>query len=301
MKIAIASGKGGAGKTSVTAALLKVWDKPTMAVDADVEAPNLHLFFKPQELHEEKIYMPVPILDTALCNACGLCRNICQYKAIIKMGKSIQIFPEMCHACGGCFLVCENNALKKGQRELGSLMYQTGSVPYLMGKSRIGEAMTPPLIKAMQKKMNAMLADTMFVNEHMDVLIDSPPGVSCPAMTVVRGSDVLLLVAESSPFGFYDFKLAHAAFNQLGIPTAVIINKAQMAGNEEGDALMLAYCKNSNLQVLGEIPFMEEVAKSYAKGMILSEISPEWEKIFRNIALKIQVFIKEHCHEYAHI
>ncbi len=319
MKIAIASGKGGAGKTSVAAALLQVWDRKKLAVDADVEAPNLHLFLKPENLHEEKVYLPVPVLDPTNCTACGDCRNICQYKAIIKMGQQILIYPEMCHACGACFLICKENCLREGERELGSLLYQTNPIPYLMGRTRIGEAMTPPLLKKMQAKTEEILSaltndtelnktdkpnelssidkphgsDTPHTFDDFDTIIDSPPGVSCPAMTVVRESDVLLLVAEPTPFGFYDFKLAHAAFKQLNIPTAVIINKINMQGNEEGDALMHAYCHDSNLRIVGEIPFSEEVARFYAKGMILSELSQEWEDRFKTIALNIQVFIKE--------
>lgn len=302
MKIAIASGKGGAGKTSITAALLKIWDKKKLAVDADVEAPNLHLFVKPENLHEEKVYLPIPVLDPAKCTACGDCRNICQYRAIIKMGQQIQIFPEMCHACGGCFLICKENCLSEGERELGSLLYQTDLTPYIMGRSRIGEAMTPPLLKKMQKKIDEILSainvSTENASNDFDTLIDCPPGVSCPAMTVVRESDVLILVAEPTPFGFYDFKLAHAAFKQLNIPTAVIINKALMQGNEEGDALLRTYCHDTNLSIVGEIPFKEEIAKFYANGMILSEFSQEWEDKFKNIASNIQIFVKEHHHEH---
>jgi len=301
MKIAIASGKGGAGKTSITAALVKVWDRKKLLVDADVEAPNLHLFLKPKNLHEEKVYLTVPVLDPTKCTACGDCRNICQYRAIIKMGQQIQIFPEMCHACGGCFLICKENCLHEGKRELGSLLYQTDSIlPYIMGRTRIGEAMTPPLLKKMQAKIDEILRE-IAGKDDFDTLIDCPPGVSCPAMTVVRESDALILVAEPTPFGFYDFKLAHTAFKQLHIPTAVIINKTHMQGNEEGDALMHAYCHDTNLSIVGEIPFMEEIAKSYAKGMIISELSQSWEGKCKKIALNMQVFVKEHCHESSNI
>ena len=295
MKIAIASGKGGAGKTSITSALLRVWDNKVIAVDADVEAPNLHLFIKPDSLLEEQVFLPVPKLNSERCIACGACRDICQFKAIIKMGKSIQIFPEMCHGCGGCYLVCEQDALEISQRELGSLFYQNTSLPYLMGKSRIGEAMTPPLLKAMQEKLNTILKQKNLSSPH-DVLIDSPPGVSCPAMTVTRESDLIILVAEPSPFGFYDFKLAHKAFKQLHLPIAVIMNKTNMQGNEEGDALLKTYCQQENLTILGNVPFEADIAKAYANGYIFSELSTEWKVMFQEIVFKIRTFIKENYH-----
>ena len=224
MRIAIASGKGGAGKTTVTASLASVWDRPFIAVDTDVEAPNLHLFLPPAVEASETVGLEVPILDPERCTLCGACRAICRYKAIAQFASRLTIFTDMCHGCGGCFAVCPSQALTPGSRELGVLDQGTvleGRGRFLMGRSRIGEAMTPPLLRALRKKLDLMLTAIP-----ADALIDSPPGVSCPAMTVGLDADAVLLVAEPTPFGFHDFRLAHQAFRQIGKPVAVIMNRA---------------------------------------------------------------------------
>ena len=194
MRIAIASGKGGAGKTTVTASLASVWDRPFIAVDTDVEAPNLHLFLPPAVEASETVGLEVPILDPERCTLCGACRAICRYKAIAQFASRLTIFTDMCHGCGGCFAVCPSQALTPGSRELGVLDQGTvleGRGRFLMGRSRIGEAMTPPLLRALRKKLDLMLTAIP-----ADALIDSPPGVSCSAMTVGLDADAVLLVAE---------------------------------------------------------------------------------------------------------
>ena len=236
MRIAIASGKGGAGKTTVTASLASVWDRPFIAVDTDVEAPNLHLFLPPAVEASETVGLEVPILDPERCTLCGACRAICRYKAIAQFASRLTIFTDMCHGCGGCFAVCPSQALTPGSRELGVLDQGTvleGRGRFLMGRSRIGEAMTPPLLRALRKKLDLMLTAIP-----ADALIDSPPGVSCPAMTVGLDADAVLLVAEPTPFGFHDFRLAHQAFRQIGKPVAVIMNRAAMPGNAEGRTIL---------------------------------------------------------------
>ena len=175
MRIAIASGKGGAGKTTVTASLASVWDRPFIAVDTDVEAPNLHLFLPPAVETSETVGLEVPILDPERCTLCGACRAICRYKAIAQFASRLTIFTDMCHGCGGCFAVCPSQALTPGSRELGVLDQGTvleGRGRFLMGRSRIGEAMTPPLLRALRKKLDLMLTAIP-----ADALIDSPPGV----------------------------------------------------------------------------------------------------------------------------
>ncbi len=160
MRIAIASGKGGAGKTTVTASLASVWEGPFIAVDADVEAPNLHLFLPPRLEGTETVGLEVPILDPERCTRCGACRDICRYKAIAQFASRLTIFPDMCHGCGGCFAVCPSGALTPGSRELGVLEHGTvleGRGRFLMGRSRIGEAMTPPLLRVLRGRLDGML------------------------------------------------------------------------------------------------------------------------------------------------
>ncbi|WP_300832234.1 4Fe-4S binding protein, partial [uncultured Bilophila sp.] len=171
MRIAIASGKGGAGKTTVTASLASVWEGPFIAVDADVEAPNLHLFLPPRLEGTETVGLEVPILDPERCTRCGACRDICRYKAIAQFASRLTIFPDMCHGCGGCFAVCPSGALTPGSRELGVLEHGTvleGRGRFLMGRSRIGEAMTPPLLRVLRGRLDGMLEEAPG-----DALIDS--------------------------------------------------------------------------------------------------------------------------------
>ena len=288
MRIAIASGKGGAGKTTVTASLASVWDRPFIAVDADVEAPNLHLFLPPAVESSETVGLEVPVLDPERCTMCGACRAICRYKAIAQFASRLTLVPDMCHGCGGCFAVCPTQALTPGSRELGVLDAGTvleGRGRFLMGRSRIGEAMTPPLLRALRKRLDRMLADIPG-----DALIDSPPGVSCPAMTVGLDADAVLLVAEPTPFGFHDFRLAHQAFRQLDKPVAVVMNRAAMPDNAEGDERLRVYCAENGLPLLGELPFDRAAAEHYAKGHLIAAASPEWRARFENLRAAVQAF-----------
>ena len=278
MKIAIASGKGGAGKTSVAASLAKVWGSPLVAVDTDAEAPNLHLFLPPSIEESRTSWLRVPGLDKEKCVSCGKCRDICTYKAIASFAGRISIFPDMCHGCGGCFAVCPTGAITEGRRELGTLERGTvleGSVRFLMGRTRIGESMTPPLLRQEHRMLDEMLEEAP-----ADALLDSPPGVSCPAVTVTRDADIILLVADPTPFGFHDFKLAHQAFKPLGKPICAAVNRAGAEGNEAGDAAVRAYCRENGLPLLAELPFERAAAEQYASGRLLADLSPEWRERF---------------------
>ena len=278
MRIAIASGKGGAGKTSVTASLVSVWDAPLVAVDTDVEAPNLHLFRTPVITGQRTGWLDVPQLDPEKCVHCEKCRDICSYKAIASFVGHIRIFPDMCHGCGGCFAVCPAGALMHGRRELGSLENGTvcaGRVRFLMGRTRIGEAMTPPLLRQEQTLLEEMLRELP-----ADALLDAPPGVSCPAVTVARDVDMILLVADPTPFGFHDFRLAHQAFVPLHKPMAALINRADAPGNAAGDAAVRDYCRHNGLPLLAELPFEQAAAEQYAAGRLLADLSPLWRERF---------------------
>jgi MinD superfamily P-loop ATPase len=190
MKVAIASGKGGTGKTTVSAALISVWNRPVTAVDLDVEAPNLHLFLKPRIVGYEKADIEVPVADESKCTHCRACADLCQFKAISVLGNVLLIFPEMCHGCGGCLAVCPEKALSPGRRELGEIRWgNAGRAGFLMGVSRIGEAMSPPLMRAVKSRLQFLLQA-----QPADVVIDAPPGVSCPAVNAVMDADVIVLV-----------------------------------------------------------------------------------------------------------
>lgn len=285
MMIAIASGKGGTGKTTVAASLAKVWPRPLMALDLDVEEPNLHLFLKPVIEQVEKIYLEVPRVDKARCTLCGSCSELCQFKAISLLGKQLFITDEMCHGCGGCMAICPVQAIQAGQRELG--VVEEGltpeGLPMLTGRLRIGEAMAPPLMSAVKAKAKTKASGR-------DLLLDSPPGVSCPAMNAVQEADVILLVAEPTPFGFHDFQLACQAFRPLKKTIGVIINRAGLGDNQVQD-----YCQAKGLPILAEIPFRRELAEYYAKGNVFSDLS-EYRPLFDSLAKRLIAMAQEADH-----
>jgi MinD superfamily P-loop ATPase len=292
MIVAVASGKGGTGKTTVTASLATVWDGAVTAVDLDVEEPNLHLFLQPDRAGKETAHLMVPVVDDARCTYCGACSELCQFKAISVMGQLILTFSDICHGCGGCFAVCPNAAISAGKRELGEISWgQAGEVKFLSGKLRVGEAMSPPLMRLVKTRLNQALAET-----GGDVLIDAPPGVSCPAVNAVLDSDVILLVTEPTPFGLHDFQLAWEAFSPLGKPMGVLINRTGLGHDE-----VYRFCREKGLPILAEIPYERTIAEAYARGRIIAAISTGLKETFISLrdgvrALSGQSHLRKSAH-----
>ena len=262
MIIAIASGKGGTGKTTVAASLVQVWNRPVTAVDLDVEAPNLHLFLKPVVQGREAALLEVPVIEASNCTGCGDCAEICQFKAITLLGNLPLVFHDMCHGCGGCLAVCAEGALLSGSRELGEVSWgAAGDADFLAGRLRIGEAQTPPLMRAVRQRLSRMLA-----RHGGDAIIDAPPGTSCPAMNAVADADVIVLVTEPTPFGLHDLKLVREAFEPLEKPMGVVINRAGLGFGAVAD-----YCRATGMPILAEIPYRRELAEAYARGRVLAD------------------------------
>jgi MinD superfamily P-loop ATPase len=284
MIVAVASGKGGTGKTTVTASLATVWEGPLVAVDLDVEEPNLHLFLHPAMEGSEIAQMTVPVVDEARCTYCGACSELCQFAAISVMGQLVLTFPEMCHGCGGCLAVCPEKALSPGQRELGEISWGgVGRVDFLSGRLRIGEAMSPPLMRLVKARL-----DQMLLVSGGDAIIDAPPGVSCPAVNAVLDSDVILLVTEPTPFGFYDFQLAWEAFAPLGKPIGTVVNRAGL-----GHDAVYRFCREKGLPILAEIPYDRAIAETYARGRIIADISSGFKETFVSLLGKIRDLAKQ--------
>lgn len=278
MKLAIASGKGGTGKTTLAAALVSVWSRPVVAVDLDVEEPNLHLFLQPEITGQDTAELEVPQVDKTRCTYCGKCAEICRFKAISVLGEVVITFPEMCHGCGGCMAICPENALTPANRALGEILWgKAGDTDFLMGRLRVGEAMSPPLMRQVKSRLAHHLADS-----DTDVIIDAPPGVSCPAVNAVMDADAIVLVTEPTPFGFYDLRLAHQAFTPLAIPMGVVVNRAGL-----GDRSVYEYCAAENLPILGEVPYRRRIAEAYAAGTILADLDPQMHRFFSDLAERI--------------
>jgi MinD superfamily P-loop ATPase len=279
MKIAVASGKGGTGKTTVSSALANVWGDPLIAMDLDVEEPNLHLFLNPSIEGSETAFLQVPQADESKCNYCRACADLCQFKAISVLGNVLLTFTEMCHGCGGCLAVCPQGALMPGRRELGEVIWgSVGDNRFLMGRSRVGEAMSPPLMRVVKARLDEMLRD-----QPADVIIDAPPGVSCPAVNAVMDADAIVLVTEPTPFGLYDLKLAHEAFASLGKPMGIVVNRAGLGDDAVGD-----FSRSSGLPIWCEIPYSREIATAYANGRIVADVSPALRSLFAGLAGTIE-------------
>ncbi len=272
MIYAVASGKGGTGKTTTTSSLAALWDTPVTCVDLDVEEPNLQLFLKPDLDDIDKAFIEIPVADEDKCTSCGACRDICQFKAITIMADTLLVFPEMCHGCGGCMAVCPEDALSPGQRELGEICRGTANgQPFVMGRLRVGEAMSPPLMRHIRQEFPAL-------SEKGDILIDAPPGVSCPAIAAVTDADCIVLVTEPTPFGFHDFKLAWEAFKPLGKPMGAVINRADL-----GDTAVRDFCTANDIPVWAEIPYSREVAEAYSRGAVVSQAIEPLKETFASL------------------
>ena len=282
MIVAVASGKGGTGKTTVSAALAKVWPEPLTAVDLDVEEPNLHLFLRPQMEAHEVALMQIPEIIKDRCTYCRACSELCQFKAIAVMGEVALTFPEMCHGCGGCFRVCQEQALRPITRELGKVSWgSAGAIDFLIGRLRVGEAMSPPLMRAVKNKQRELDPEGS-----RDVIIDAPPGVSCPAVNAVMDCDIIVLVTEPTPFGLYDLSLARETFAEMNKPMCVVVNRAGI-----GERSLYDYCRDRDLAILAEIPYSRKIAESYSKGRIISETDTAYQTLFRNLADRLRTMI----------
>jgi MinD superfamily P-loop ATPase len=266
MIISIASGKGGTGKTTIATSLALSSDSGVQLLDCDVEEPNAHIFLKPDITRSEPVSVAVPRIDKSLCNFCGRCQEICAYNAIAVLKERALVFPQLCHGCGGCMLLCPQKAITEAGREIGVVEVGTsGDVQFAQGKLHIGEMMSPPLIRAVKE----------CINPTRTVFIDAPPGVSCPVIEAIKGSDFCLLVTEPTPFGLNDLVLAVEVLRKLKIPFGVAINRCDIADGKLED-----YCKKENISVLMHIPFRKEIAFAYSKGVPLVRQLPEYKDEF---------------------
>ncbi len=274
MIISIASGKGGTGKTTVATNLAVSLDFEVQLLDCDVEEPNAHLFIQPRMEETLTITTPVPEVDMEKCSLCGKCGEICQFRAIVVIGETVLPFVEMCHSCGGCMQVCPEKAITETTRELGRIERgHRNGLEFVHGKLRVGEAMSPPLIKSVRQ----------YTRSDVLTIIDAPPGTSCPVIASMKGADFVLLVTEPTPFGLHDLKLAIGAVRILGIPCGLVINRSDM-----GYDRVTAYARAENIPVLMEIPFDRRIAEAYSRGDMVVDVLPEWKEKFINLYQDIE-------------
>jgi MinD superfamily P-loop ATPase len=274
MILAIASGKGGTGKTTVAVNLARCVGNEVQLLDCDVEEPNAHLFLRGGEPSEKEVTLPFPEFDEALCDACGECGRFCTYHAILAFLSKPVLIPEMCHSCGGCAMVCPRKAVREVERRIGVIReQQSGDIRLISGRLDVGVAMATPLIRAVKGRARA----------GTPTIIDAPPGTSCPVIAAVRGADYALLVTEPTPFGLHDLTLAVETVRELGIPFGVAVNRMGI-----GDGRVHDYCAREGIDVLLEIPDDRRIAEAYSRGELVVEALPEYRGAFETFSLRLK-------------
>lgn len=281
MIVTIASGKGGTGKTTVAVNLAAVTAGPVTYVDCDVEEPNGHIFLKPIIETSNAVGIPVPFVDTQKCTGCGRCAEVCRYNAIACVKDKVLVFAELCHGCGGCTLACPAHAISEADHVIGVVETGHGNgIAFIQGRLNVGVAMSPPLIRAAK---GASPSDGT-------VILDAPPGTSCPVITAVRDSDFVVLVTEPTPFGLHDLKLAVETVRQLEIPFGVVINRCDI-----GDDRVTEYCRDEHVPILLEIPDDRRIAEAYSRGETAIESVPETRALFIQLDQRIRDLVATHA------
>ena len=268
MIISVASGKGGTGKTLVATSLalsLSATQKVQL-LDCDVEEPNANILLRVTIKHSQPVNIPTPSVDETKCTYCGKCAEVCAYNAIAVIKKRVLIFPELCHGCGACSYLCPESAITEEGKEVGIVERgDSGNLELIQGRLNVGEAMAPPVIREVKKH----------IDHGSVVVIDVPPGTSCPVIEASKGSGFCLLVTEPTPFGLNDLSLAVEVVRELNIPCGVIINRAGV-GSDEVDQ----YCHREGIPILLKIPLDRSIAMFYSRGIPLVEGMPRWRQKF---------------------
>ena len=273
MKIAIASGKGGTGKTTIAtnlACLVARLGQKVQYLDCDVEEPNGHIFLKPNIEKTLAVTVDVPEVDLKKCTGCGKCSEICQYSAIVHLkDNNVLTFEQLCHSCGGCMRVCPADAIKPKPLSIGDIEFgKAGDIDFVHGRLRIGYVRTPSLIKEVKKH----------IKKGSLAIVDVPPGTSCPVVEAVKGADFVLLVTEPTPFGLNDLKLAVELLKEMNLPFAVVINRYGI-----GDDEVEKYCKVENIDIALKLPDDRRIAEVYSSGKIIVDVLNEYREKFSEL------------------
>jgi MinD superfamily P-loop ATPase len=277
MKIALASGKGGTGKTTFSTNLAFWLSKnniPVTFLDCDVEAPNAHLFLKPNWQKKVDVSIAVPSINKVKCTNCGICSRACEFKAIANPGTDTLVFSELCHGCGLCSYICPEAAITEVPKRIGVIKEgNAGSIDFIHGRLKIGEPLSTPLIKKVRQ----------YDRSKSVTIIDAPPGTSCTAIASVYGVDFVLLVTEPTPFGLNDLILAVEMVKALNLPYAVAVNRSDI-----GDRKVWDYCDKEGIDIMMELPHAKAIAELYSKGELILRHLSEYDFLFKEIFKKIR-------------
>ncbi len=273
MRIVVASGKGGTGKTTVSTSLALAAGEPVRFMDCDVEAPNAALFLNPKLDTRKDVGILLPVVDESLCTHCGKCAEVCEFHAIAVVGKKTLVFPELCHGCGSCTRVCPEHVISERLDVMGVLEggITTTGIMFTHGVMNVGEPMAVPIIRELKKLNNSPGNDVLEIR-------DAPPGASCPVVETMRGADFILLVTEPTPFGLHDLKQVVGITRELGIPAGVVVNRDGI-----GDNAVDAYCADAGIPILLRIPMKRRFAEAIACGTTLVDAAPEYRPVFQSL------------------
>lgn len=278
MQIAVASGKGGTGKTTIATSLaLSLTSLADVRyVDCDVEAPNGHLFLRPKFTESTSAVIRIPQIQTEKCTACGRCVEVCEFHALAQVGKNILVFPQLCHGCGSCTWNCPEDAIVEVPNPIGTIErgIVSENIEFFRGLLTISEPMPTPIIRQLKKRM---LPQTDTIN-----IYDAPPGASCSVVETLRGVDFALLVTEPTPFGLHDLKQMLGILSDMNIPSGVVINRDGI-----GDDSLEETLRESSIPVLLRVPFDRVLAENLAAGRTLVEVYPDYQDILRKVYQRI--------------
>ncbi|MBN1873401.1 MAG: ATP-binding protein [Anaerolineae bacterium] len=293
MKVAIASGKGGTGKTTVAVNLalsLAAHSGEVTYLDCDVEEPNAALFLKPVLAEQREVGQMIPEVDLERCTYCGRCAEVCQYHAIAVLGKRVMIFPELCHGCGSCTLNCPEGAIHEVLDVIGTIERgSAGKISFYQGTMNVGEAMAVPIIRQLKQWAFQDRHGQKPVRVEGSIILDAPPGTACPVVETLRGADVVLMVTEPTPFGLHDLRLAvEVAHNELRLPVGVVINREGV-----GDQGVDTYCEAEGIPILMRIPLERRIAEAYSEGIPLVEALPSYSERFVELWTRLERLYKD--------
>jgi MinD superfamily P-loop ATPase len=277
--VAIASGKGGTGKTTVAVSLALTAPRPAVYADCDVEEPDGALFLHPEFDDEQPFTQPLPCFDVELCDGCGICHDACEYKAILVAGTPL-LFADRCHACGACATLCPRGAIREQPAARGTIRIgHRGELAFIEGRLQIGEASPTALVR----EVRSQAVDA----QRRLVILDAAPGTSCPVIAAAHRADFLLLVTEPTPLGAHDLALAMEMGAALGLAMGVVINRSGESDDDEIGRL----ASGRGVPVLARIPFDRSIAAAYARGEVLVEAVPEHrptvERLWSDILVRV--------------
>ena len=277
MKIAVLSGKGGTGKTLVSTNLSNIMSKNSTVqlFDCDVEEPNSHIFFNIDYNSKKEVNTLIPVVNNDICIHCGKCAQSCQFGAISAFPTGTVVFESLCHGCGTCKDVCPVNAITEKEKSMGIIRFgkdKNKNIYFGEGILNIGEPSGVRVIREL--KLNFEESDF--------IILDSPPGASCPVVETLRDVDYAILVTESTPFGLHDLKIAHEVVQEMQIKCGIVINRY-----DENFKDVEEFASKNNIEVLAKIPFDRQIAIEYSKGNLISDKFPKYHNLFEDIAKKV--------------